>query len=85
LITVPKRTPDLERIRQLQDAVAAGLVKAGVTYSADQVAKLLGWNAKTAKRLLPLVQASQQLPFPCEWEENATAGSMRYFFRIKKI
>ncbi len=81
---MPPRTSDLERIRQLREAIAAGHVKAGVTYSADQVAKLLGWNAKTAKRLLPLVQAAQQLPVPCNWEENATAGSVRYFFRIKK-
>ncbi len=47
------------KANQLPDGIAAGQVKPGVTYSADQVAKLLGWNAKIAKQLLPLVQEAQ--------------------------
>ncbi len=72
---------DVERVREFLACLADGRVKLGVTYTAEELARIVGWHPKTVKRLVPVIVAAQKVPFALDWEVKEGPPT-RYFFRV---
>ncbi len=80
-MSVPRKVAlDVERVAEFLACLADGRIQPGVTYTAGELARIVGWNPKTVKRLVPVIVAAQKAPYAMDWEVKEGPPS-RYFFR----